>query len=131
MSAVTGAETVSELLRDRQGGFIGRIVPTRMRIFHGFASWLGVACLAVFLLIATVGRLVGSPDELITLGAEPPSLAHWFGTDNLGRDVFARTASGAWTSLLISVSCIVLAVLIAVPLGMYAAPSTAGVPTTS
>ena len=120
MSAVTGTETVSELLRDRQGGFIGRIVPTRMRIFHGFASWLGVACLAVFLLIATVGRLVGSPDELITLGAEPPSLAHWFGTDNLGRDVFARTASGAWTSLLISVSCIVLAVLIAVPLGMYA-----------
>ncbi len=87
---------------------------------QGFASWLGVGCLAFFLLIATVGRIGRDPEALVTLGAEAPSLAHWFGTDNLGRDVFARTASGAWTSLLISLSCILLAVLIAVPLGMWA-----------
>lgn len=118
MSAAT--ETVSEVYRDRTGGFIGRIVPTRLRIFHGFASWLGLICLGLFLLIATVGRLFGNPDLLVTAGAEPPSTSHWFGTDTLGRDLFARTATGAWTSLLISVSCIVVAVLIAVPLGMWA-----------
>jgi peptide/nickel transport system permease protein len=99
---------------------VNRLLPRRLRIFHGFTSWLGLGCLVLFLLIATVGRFVGSPDLLVTVGAEPPSAEHWFGTDNLGRDVFARTAAGAWTSLLISVSCIVLAVLIAVPIGMYA-----------
>lgn len=118
MTAMT--ETTSEALRDRPGNRLGRLVPTRLRIVHGFASWLGVVCLGLFLLIATVGRLFGDPNVLVTAGAEPPSAAHWFGTDNLGRDVFARTATGAWTSLLISVSCIVIAVLIAVPLGMWA-----------
>lgn len=93
---------------------------SRRHLVHGFANWFGVGCLVAFLLIATVGRLYGDPDALVTLTSEPPSLAHWFGTDNLGRDVFARTAAGAWTSLLISVSCIVLAVLVAVPLGMWA-----------
>lgn len=32
---------------------------------------------------------------------KPPSLEHWFGTDNLGRDVFVRTAHGARISLFI------------------------------
>jgi peptide/nickel transport system permease protein len=118
MSTATG--TATEVYRDHNIGLMYRLVPTRLRIFHGFASWLGLLCLTLFLLIATVGRLFGDPNVLVTAGAEPPSAAHWFGTDQLGRDVFARTAAGAWTSLLISVSCIVLAVLIAVPLGMWA-----------
>ena len=39
---------------------------------------------------------------------KPPSSEHWFGTDNLGRDIFARTWYGVKTSLLLSltVGCI-------------------------
>lgn len=96
--------------------------PARRRGFRlrGFAAWAGLVCVAVYLLIATVGQLHGSPDLLDAPGAEPPSATYWFGTDNLGRDVFARTAAGAWNSLVISTGTVVLALLASVPLGMYA-----------
>ncbi|UWZ39098.1 ABC transporter permease [Dactylosporangium roseum] len=74
----------------------------------------------VFLLIATAGQFVGDPYRLVTMGPEAPSWQHWFGTDNLGRDVFARTASGAGTSLLISVGAILLGLILAFPLGLLA-----------
>lgn len=87
---------------------------------HGAVSWFGVGCLVVFVLIATLGRLAGDPNELVAMGAEPPSLSHPFGTDHLGRDVLARTASGAWTSMLISTGAIAFALAVAVPLGLVA-----------
>ena len=40
-----------------------------------------------------------------------PSAAHWFGTDDLGRDVFARTMAGARTVLIIAPLATVLALL--------------------
>ena len=88
----------------------------------GFATWLGVVLLGAFVALATVGQfLAGSPTELVAAGLEPPSWAHPFGTDNLGRDLFSRTAHGAWNSLTTSGSSILLALLIAVPIGIYAA----------
>ncbi|MEO6987169.1 MAG: ABC transporter permease [Aquihabitans sp.] len=91
----------------------------------GFATWLGVILLGAFVALATVGRLLaGSPTALVAAGLEPPSLAHPFGTDNIGRDLFSRTAHGAWTSLTTSGASILLAVLIAVPIGIYAAWSS-------
>lgn len=97
-----------------------RLLDLRRWPIHGAANWLGVACVAAFLLIATAGQLVGSPDLLDAPGAEPPSSTYWFGTDTLGRDVFARTAAGAWTSLIISLGTVLLALLLAMPLGMLA-----------
>jgi peptide/nickel transport system permease protein len=43
---------------------------------------------------------------------------HWLGTDNLGRDTFARLAYGARTSMLITFGVAFLATLIAVPIGL-------------
>ena len=42
---------------------------------------------------------------------QAPSAAHWFGTDDLGRDVFARTMAGARTVLIIAPLATVLALL--------------------
>lgn len=86
----------------------------------GVAGWIGVACVLVYLLIATVGRLHGDPTALVAPGPEAPSLAHPFGTDHLGRDLLARTAEGAWTSLLVCVTSIGFAVAVGVPLGVLA-----------
>lgn len=97
-----------------------RVVDVRTWPIHGFTSWFGVACLALFIAIATLGQLRGDPTELVTMTSEAPSWAHWFGTDNLGRDVFARTASGAWTSWLICSACVLLSLIVAVPLGLLA-----------
>jgi peptide/nickel transport system permease protein len=49
---------------------------------------------------------------------EGPSSKHWLGTDNLGRDTFARLLHGARTSMFVSLSVGMFATLIAVPLGL-------------
>jgi peptide/nickel transport system permease protein len=49
------------------------------------------------------------PDELVGAGLEPPSRAHWLGTDDRGRDVAARLLHGATVSVRVGL----LAVLIA------------------
>lgn len=43
---------------------------------------------------------------------QPPSSEHWFGTDNLGRDVFARVIYGSRISLKVSIMSIVISLII-------------------
>ncbi|MBX6384320.1 MAG: ABC transporter permease [Microbispora sp.] len=50
----------------------------------------------------------------------PPSGAHWFGTDQVGRDVFSRVLFGARTSLLIAVAVLAISGVIGVVLGVVA-----------
>jgi peptide/nickel transport system permease protein len=50
----------------------------------------------------------------------PPSLAHFFGTDDLGADVFSRVVFGARYSLSIGLAIVAIAFLIGVPLGAVA-----------
>lgn len=47
----------------------------------------------------------------------PPNAQHWFGTDDLGRDVFSRTLYGARTSLLIAVTTVAFGGVVGVLLG--------------
>ncbi|MBP6851708.1 MAG: ABC transporter permease [Rhodoferax sp.] len=49
-----------------------------------------------------------------------PSAAHWFGTDELGRDVLARVVYGARTSLLTAAGAVAIAAVIGVPIGLMA-----------
>jgi len=51
---------------------------------------------------------------------EAPSLAHWMGTDGLGRDVLSRLAHGARVSLGVGVGTAAIALLIGLPLGALA-----------
>jgi oligopeptide transport system permease protein len=56
----------------------------------------------------------------LTLGASPPSPAHWFGTDELGRDAFARVIYGGRISLLVGVVATLVSLLIGVTWGAVA-----------
>jgi len=49
---------------------------------------------------------------------EPPSLEHLLGTDDVGRDVFARLLNGAQISLLVGVVALVYGSLIGIPIGL-------------
>ncbi len=80
---------------------------------------VGVVILLLLAILAVVGPpLAGDPlAQDVPNRLRPPSGAHWFGTDELGRDVFARVVSGAPVSL--------TAGLVSVALGL-AAGATAG-----
>jgi len=51
---------------------------------------------------------------------KPPSAAHWFGTDEFGRDVLSRTLMGARLSLLMGIGATLISLVIGVPLGLLA-----------
>jgi peptide/nickel transport system permease protein len=52
---------------------------------------------------------------------EPPSLAHWMGTDEFGRDVLSRVIWGAQSSLQAGATAATIALLVGLVLGMLAA----------
>jgi peptide/nickel transport system permease protein len=59
----------------------------------------------------------------------PPSLAHWFGTDPAGRDVYSRIIEGARQSLSIGLGATLLSMAIALTLGVTAGLAGRGVDT--
>jgi peptide/nickel transport system permease protein len=84
---------------------------------------VGAVIVGVLLLTAALGPLVVSPDPIAQdfdalLAA--PSAEHWFGTDELGRDVFSRVVSGARISLLLGLSVILIASFLGTALGLVA-----------
>ncbi|MFC9358360.1 dipeptide/oligopeptide/nickel ABC transporter permease/ATP-binding protein [Rhodococcus sp. NPDC057014] len=87
-----------------------------------------VAMGALVVLILIVGAAVFASvlapyDPREQLDVEPfagPSIAHWLGTDQLGRDVLSRILAGASVSLMFSVQVVLAAVLVALPLGLVA-----------
>ncbi|GLX02563.1 ABC transporter permease [Microtetraspora sp. NBRC 16547] len=84
-------------------------------------TWFGVACAGLFCLLAVVGPLVsGDPNAAGPDVLAAPSPAHPFGTDQLGRDLFARTAAGTQVSLAVSLAAVALGLLLALPLGILA-----------
>ncbi|AQZ65770.1 ABC transporter permease [[Actinomadura] parvosata subsp. kistnae] len=82
----------------------------------------GLVLVVAFVLLALLGPLVtGDPaaqDYLATLA--PPSGAHPMGTDDLGRDAFARIAHGAQVSLQAGVLSTLLAMVVGIPIGLVA-----------
>jgi len=90
------------------------------------SSMAGLAIVAMFLLVAGVGPwIVPYPEDgrgAVHLDAklQPPSGAHWFGTDEVGNDVYTRVVLGARVSLQIGLIITVLAALLGVPLGIVA-----------
>lgn len=72
---------------------------------------------------ALVGPWLVPYDPLATNSAmalSPPSLSHWFGTDNLGRDVFSRVIVATRLDLVISVAAVALSFVIGSVLGAVA-----------
>ncbi len=85
---------------------------------------VGAACglLVVLLgLVAIFAPVVARQDPLLThtsVQLQPPSAVHWFGTDDLGRDVFSRVVYGSRVSLGIGFLGTALAVSLGVALGL-------------
>ncbi len=68
------------------------------RLFEKPVTAIGTTIFLLFLLAALIGPLIApyGVNQMVADDAmQPPSAAHWFGTDNLGRDVFSRVILGA------------------------------------
>lgn len=83
----------------------------------------GAALVCFFLILAVLAPILPVADPAATdWGAvrQAPSLAHWLGTDELGRDQLSRMIWGARASLLAGVVSVSIALIIGVPLGIFA-----------
>ncbi len=77
----------------------GRLVLNNLRALYGRPiTALGTTIFLFFVFLAIFGPLLApySYNEQVYADArQPPSADHWFGTDNLGRDVFSRVLWGS------------------------------------
>ncbi len=81
----------------------------------------GLIILLLLVIAAAIGPLVAPygineisiPDRL-----QGPSASHWFGTDDLGRDLFSRVIIGSRVSLMVGFIAVGIALLIGVPIGL-------------
>ena len=93
------------------------------RLLRRKSAVFGLAVVAVFVALAVFAPLLSPYDPIAqswTLVRHPPSLSHWFGTDDLGRDILVRVIYGTRASLLAGVISVGIALSIGVPLGLAA-----------
>ena len=84
---------------------------------------LGAALVLLFVAMALLAPWISPYDPIATSWSavrKAPSAAHWFGTDEIGRDVLARVIWGARASLLAGVVSVSISLAIGVPIGMLA-----------
>lgn len=95
----------------------------RRRAFANREVAIGGAIVLLFVLVAVLAPLLAPYDPLqanFLAIRKPPSWAHPFGTDDVGRDVLARVIYGARSSLLAGVVSVSIAVAIGVLFGLAA-----------
>lgn len=103
-------------MRSRPAGFFRRLMRNRL-------ARTGGILLACVLAIAVIGPMVASGDPnamMPRLRNLPPSFAHPFGTDQLGRDLLLRTVFGSRLSLSIALAISLLSLVLGAALGMVA-----------
>jgi len=93
------------------------------KLFRRKLVLAGAAILVVVTLLALFAPWItpyGPMSMKIADRMQSPRLAHWFGTDELGRDVFSRVVFGARYSLMIGASVVLISVTGGVLLGLTA-----------
>jgi peptide/nickel transport system permease protein len=83
----------------------------------------GLVVISTFIALATLAPWIAPDDPVATswtLVRKAPSALHWFGTDELGRDILSRVIYGARASLTAGAISVGIAFGIGVPLGLLA-----------
>jgi len=85
---------------------------------------IGAAITLVFVVAALLSFVWTPYDYLlqnIPNKLKPPSAEHWLGTDHFGRDIFSMIMVGARTSIAVAFIAVTVAMVIGVPIGLWAA----------
>jgi len=97
--------------------------PVLTKLFRRRVVLAGAAILAIVALAALLAPWIAPYDPMalkVLDRLQSPRAAHWFGTDELGRDVFSRVVFGARYSLLIGAMVVVVSMVCGVLLGLAA-----------
>jgi len=93
------------------------------RLVRRKGAVFGLAVIGLFVGLAILAPLVAPYDPIVqnwTSVRRAPSTAHWFGTDEVGRDILARVIYGARASLLAGVISVMIALAFGIPIGLCA-----------
>ncbi|WP_403023324.1 ABC transporter permease [Salinibacterium sp. GXW1014] len=97
-----------------RGSLIGLLLQNKVTL-------AGCIVLLIVAVVAIIGPLVapyGVNATNVVNALQPPSAEHWFGTDDLGRDVFSRVLVATRVSLLVAVASVAFALVIGVVVGI-------------
>ncbi|MGE5549424.1 MAG: ABC transporter permease [Bacteroidota bacterium] len=128
MESGTGVELFQPVNRTTEGEYtFARPATTYWRdawrrLKQNRTAVVGLAIIVALFLLATIGPYLCafsySDQNLTAQGInQPPSLKHWFGTDNLGRDLFVRVLYGARISLAVGIFASLIILVIGVIYG--------------
>ncbi len=115
--AVNGATVVTASHSDAPGRRAWR------RLVRRRGAMLGMGFVILFIIIAIFAPWLAPLDPVATSWSairKAPSAAHWFGTDELGRDVLSRVMWGARASLLAGLVSVSISMALGVPIGLLA-----------
>ncbi|WP_369373373.1 ABC transporter permease [Streptomyces sp. cg36] len=126
MSEATAADRApgGPLRAPREGRSLGRGRLYLRRFLRNRLAVAGVLIFVLLVLFSAFGDLFTSytySDADFAALTQPPSAAHWFGTNQGGNDIYAATVHGLQRSLVIAVSVSVLTVVVAALIGSSAA----------
>ena len=116
MTSVTDAPQTEPLVPQRQNR-------AWAQLSHNPSALFGAALVGFFVIIALLAPVLPIPGPAETDWAavrKAPSAEHWFGTDEIGRDVLSRMIWGAQASLLAGVMSVAIALGLGIPLGVMA-----------
>src|SRR5512137_695760 len=93
------------------------------RLVRRRGAMIGLGFVAFFVVLALFAPAIAPFDPLATSWSairKAPSAAHWFGTDEIGRDVLSRVIWGARASLAAGLVSVSIALSLGVPIGLLA-----------
>src|SRR6478752_5574640 len=113
MSSVT-AETVAPVASERKSPLVSMFEHARYVLGENKVTAFAFGLLIVILVAAIFGPFVVPYDPLASntqSALSPPSAAHWFGTDQLGRDIFSRVVAATRLDFTIALAMGIVAAL--------------------
>ncbi len=120
MNTVTSASVPPHIVAHKQAG---PWVRAWNKLARNRMALAGLIAILFFIFIAIFAPWVSPYDPLEASWSairKPPSMEHWFGTDELGRDVLSRVIWGARASLLAGIVSVFISLLLGVVIGMVA-----------
>jgi peptide/nickel transport system permease protein len=115
-SGIEPVDPIVVVARRRKRGPLGRLIANPL-------SAMGLALVVFAIAVALAAPLIAPADPLAMaprLRLAPPSLAHWMGTDDGGRDILSRVIFGARASLLTALGILAMASVVGAAIGLAA-----------